>query len=285
MNAPLCEVVTTTGGARAMLDHETGEVMHPIVGPLVESTRLYVAPSRLDVRLAAPSEGDGDDAADALGPLVLLDVGLGAGSNAVAAWHVSEARVGPGRRLEIVSFEKNLAPFAMALEDANAEVFGFHGAAREAGRAVLADRTHAASRTIWRLVEGPLPATLDDLPAASADVVFWDPFSPRSNPALWTASAFTALRRVCREGATVHTYSGATATRSAMLLAGFAVGFGEVTGENKRATVGATRPRDLTSALDPRWLARLGRSSAAFPSDAPEDALARVTAMPQFRAE
>ncbi len=275
MSTSTCEVVTTTGGARAMLDRETGEVMHPIVGPLVEASRLYVTPSRLEARLA-------DTSTDA--PLVLLDVGLGAGSNAVAAWHVSEARAARGRRLEIVSFEKTLEPFTLALDDANAAAFGFHGAALAAGRAVLAKRTHEAARTSWRLVVGALPDVLVGERAASADIVFWDPFSPRSNPTLWTASAFTALRRVCRAGATVSTYSGATATRSAMLLAGFAVGFGEPTGENKQATVGATDPSALERPLDARWLARLGRSSAAFPSDAPNDALAHVIAMPQFRA-
>ena len=119
-------------------------------------------------------------------------------------------------------------------------------------------------------------------PAASADVVFWDPFSPRANPELWTIAAFTALRRLCRAGATVHTYSGATAVRSALLLAGFAVGVGEATGEHKAATVAAVDLEDLACPLDRRWLARLGRSTAGFPGDAPADALARVAALPQF---
>mgnify|MGYP003409161868 CR=1 FL=1 len=38
-----CEVVTTRGGARAMLDHETGEVMHPVIGKVVRRTRKYHA--------------------------------------------------------------------------------------------------------------------------------------------------------------------------------------------------------------------------------------------------
>ena len=64
------------------------EVMHPVIGPLVEADALYVVPSRLAARLAQTSE------ADPTAPLVLLDVGLGAGSNAVAAWRVSvEPRV------------------------------------------------------------------------------------------------------------------------------------------------------------------------------------------------
>lgn len=264
-----CEVVTTREGARAMLDRATGEVMHPVVGPGVESQRLYCAPARLSARLLA-----GGDA-----PLVLLDVGLGAGSNAGAAWRLSASLPATARPLEIVSFDRDLEALTLAL--AHAEDFNLAGPVGEAARALLARGEHTSGRTRWRMIHAELPASLARAPAA--DVVFWDPFSPRANPELWRLSAFTALRARCRGAATVHTYSGATAVRSALLLAGFAVGEGVATGEYKTATAAAVDIEDLERPLDLRWLARLGRSSAGFPADAPADALARVAALPQFR--
>lgn len=264
-----CEVVTTREGARAVLDHATGEVMHPVVGPAIESQRLYVGPSRLAARLLA-----GGDA-----PLVLFDVGLGAGSNAAAAWRLAASLPAGARPLEIVSFDRDLEAFALAL--AHAEEFGLTDAVGEAARAVLGRGEHRSAHTRWWRIDGELPATLARAPAA--DVVFWDPFSPRANPGLWQLHAFTALRSRCGDTATVHTYSGATAVRSALLLAGFVVGEGAATGEFKSATTAALRTEDLERPLDLRWLARLGRSSAGFPGDAPADALARVTAHPQFR--
>ncbi|WP_437479336.1 MnmC family methyltransferase [Sorangium sp. So ce1014] len=275
---PRCEVVTTRGGARAMLDRKTGEVMHPVVGPSIESARLYCEPARLSARLSAPVSGARAE------PLVLLDVGLGAGSNASAAWRLSEALPASARRLEIVSFDHSLDAFALAARPEHAADFGLDGAAGLAARALLAAGHHETARSRWRLVHGELPAALDLEAAAAADVAFWDPFSPRANPDLWTLAAFTALRRCCRAGATVHTYSGATATRSALLLAGFAVGVGESTGKNKTATCAAVDLRDLARPLDRRWIERLGRSSAAFPPDAPADALAQVASLPQFHA-
>jgi len=122
-------------------------------------------------------------------------------------------------------------------------------------------------------------------PGACADVVFWDPFSPAANPELWTVQSFTALRRLCAEDATVHTYSGATAIRSALLLAGFAVGVGETISPGRVATTASTRAANLPRPLDRRWLRRLARSSAPFPPDAPTDALERISALPQFTAE
>jgi queuine tRNA-ribosyltransferase len=271
--APDCEVVTTRGGARAVRDLATGEIMHPVVGPFVEAHELYVVPARLERRLRAGG-----------GPVRLLDVGLGAGSNAIAAWTLSESLPASASRLEIVSFERSLSAFGLALAEEHAGDFGFEGEAGRAARALHEEGQHETPRTSWRLVLGELPATLASEPEASADVVFWDPFSPRANPSLWTLEAFAAVRRLCRPGATLHTYSAATATRSALLLAGFAVGWGEATGEAKQTTTAAVSVADLQRPLDRRWLERLARSSAPFPSDAPADALARVTALSQFSA-
>lgn len=280
-----CEVVLTRSGARAMLDKNSGEIMHPVVGPLTEAERLYVRPSRLAERLcAATAMGAAamDAAAMDAEPLVLLDIGLGAGSNAAAALRLSESQPETARRLHIVSFDVSLQALELALQPTHAAAFGLDGAAGEAARALLSRGQHDSPRTSWRLATGDVRTTLTREPAGSADVVFWDPFSPRSNPDLWTLEAFLVLRRVCRADATVHTYSGATAVRSALLLAGFHVGLGEKIAEGKLSTHAALERAALLHPLDQRWLARLARSSAPFPRDAPADAIERIRAMPQF---
>jgi len=267
-----CEIVTTRMGATAIRDRITGELMHPVVGPLVEGQQLYMRPSRLEARL--------QDGADH--PLVLLDVGLGAASNAIAAWHVSERLPKSARRLEIVSFECDMGALELALSPEHAQSFLLDGDAGEAARALLNHDHHETERTSWRLLRGDLLETLQQQPAESADVVFWDLFSVRTHPNLWTVDAFSRLRRTCRSGCTVHTYSGATAVRSAMLLAGFAVGVGNDVGELKQNTVAAVDLADLESPLDRRWWERVSRSSVPFPSDAAPDALSRLAALPQF---
>ena len=267
-----CEVVVTRSGARAMLDRGTGEVMHPIGGPLVECERLYVTPARLAERLAG-NEPE---------PLVLLDVGLGAGSNAAAAISLRLGLGDAARPLSIVSFDRQLDAFELALAAEHASAFGWVGAARAAARELAANGVYRDAKLHWLLRRGDVLDALGREPAASADVVFWDPFSPAQNPELWTVAAFRALRRVCRQGATVLTYSGATAVRSALLLAGFWVETGEEIALGKRATRASTGPEGLSRPLDVRWLERLARSSAPFTSDAPSDALECVRAHPQF---
>jgi queuine tRNA-ribosyltransferase len=273
-----CEVVESRSGAAAMRDRATGELMHPLVGPALEAQRLYVQPSRLQARLRERDVADGS----ALRPLVLLDVGLGAASNSIAAWQLSEAAPAHARRLEIVSFDRSVAALALALAPEHCAAFGLAGRAGQAARALIEAQRHHSDRTCWRLQLGELPGSLEREPAGSADVVFWDPFSLRANPELWTCAAFARLRGLCRDGATVHTYSGATGVRSALLLAGFAVGIGEPVSRGKYGTCAALRVEDLVTPLDARWLQRLTRSSAPLPADAPRDALARIAAMPQF---
>ncbi|WP_242393039.1 tRNA guanosine(34) transglycosylase Tgt [Anaeromyxobacter oryzisoli] len=264
-------LVLTSQGAPAVRDARTGEVMHPVIGPEVESERLYVAQSGLRARLAEPGP-----------PLVLLDVGLGAGSNALAALRAAWAAPAGGRGLEVVSFEQDTAALALAASDEGAVRLGLEPAALAAARELLGRGRHEGPRTRWRLVEGDV---LETLPREDvrADLVFWDPFSPKANPALWTVGAFAAARARSGPRAALYTYSTATATRAALLLAGWFVGVGDPSGPKEQTTAAATGLDGLARPLDRRWLARLERSSAPFPPDAPADALDRIRAHPQLR--
>jgi queuine tRNA-ribosyltransferase len=265
------EVVRTSQGAPAVRDAEAGEVMHPVVGAAVESERLYAAQARLAERLVAPGE-----------PLVLFDVGLGAGSNALAALRVARRAPPGGRDLAIVSFERELGALALAASEAGTAALGLEAADAAALRALLARGHHEEPRVTWRLALGDATETLPREPSR-ADVVFWDPFSPRVNPALWSVAIFRALRARCGPGATLFTYSTATSVRAALLLAGFYVGVGDASGPKHETTAAAIDPTSLARPLDARWLARLVRSSAPLPADAALDALDAIRGHSQFR--
>jgi queuine tRNA-ribosyltransferase len=266
------EIVQTRGGALAMRSVADGEVMHPGVGPLVEAERLYVRQSRLRARLLAGEGAERDR-------LVLFDVGLGAGSNALAARSASEGLPEGAARLELVSFERDLGALELAL--AAGEAFGWRGEPADAARALLAHDAHETPRTRWRLVRGDLLEALARQ-TVRADIVYWDPFSPRANPALWTVAAFSQARRLAGPGCALYTYSASTATRLALLLAGWAVGVGDAIGDKAQTTSAAVAVTDLARPLDRGWLARLSRPDVPLPSDAPSDAIARARLAPQF---
>ncbi|MFL5304986.1 MAG: MnmC family methyltransferase [Polyangia bacterium] len=266
------EIVRTRGGALAMRSLADGEVMHPGVGPLVEAEQLYVRQSRLRERLLARDGAERDR-------LVLFDVGLGAGSNALAARAASEGLPPTAACLELVSFERDLGAIKLALEAG--EAFGWRGEAADAARALLAHDAHTTARTHWRLIRGDVLEWLARQ-TARADLIYWDPFSPRANPALWTVAAFVEARRVASPRCALYTYSASTATRLALLLAGWAVGVGDPIGDKAQTTAAAVSAGDLARPLDRRWLARLSRPDVPLPPDAASDAIARARAAPQF---
>ncbi|MEI9952860.1 MAG: MnmC family methyltransferase [Pseudomonadota bacterium] len=249
------ELVTLRNGTRAVRHLGHGEVMHPSVGPWQEARALYVEQSRLAEKLQV--EGP---------PLHVWDVGLGAGTNAVAALTCArELGLRQRRELQVVSFEIDRAPLRLALADARG--FPFLQPFADAGRALLKGERWSEARSHWQLHLGDA-AELWRGAWQPADLIFFDPFSPASNPSLWTPSAFAALRAHAREdgdGCTLFTYSAATPTRVSLLLAGFYVGTGIATGMKKETTVAATQRELLEQPLDARWLSRWERSAAQAP--------------------
>ena len=269
------ELVTLRNGSRAVRHLGHGEVMHPSVGPWKEALGLYVEQPRLAERLRQPGA-----------PLVIHDVGLGAATNAVAALTCARELGAERRRpLEVVSFEVDLAPLRLALADPAG--FPFLQPFRAAAEALMRDGVWESEGLRWRLHLGDAVPFLDGaLPVA--DLVYFDPFSPASNPDMWTEGVLARVRRHCREdgeGALLLTYSAATPTRVTLLLAGFFVGAGAATGTKGETTVAATRRESLASPLAERWLERWKRSSSRAPHGArlTPELEARVLAHPQWR--
>jgi tRNA U34 5-methylaminomethyl-2-thiouridine-forming methyltransferase MnmC len=246
------ELVTLRSGARAVRHLGHGEVMHPAGGPWEEANRLYIEQPQLAARLRAAGTG----------AVCIFDIGLGAATNAVAALTCATET---GGRVEIHSFERDLAPLRLALSDPAG--FPFLTPFRHAALALIETGAWEEKGLRWILHHGDV---LDGLAGAplNAELIFFDPFSPQHNAALWTTTAFAAVRACCRstgDGALLLTYSAATPVRAALLLSGFYVGAGVSTGTKRETTVAATRLQSLSAPLSGRWLARWERSTARAP--------------------
>lgn len=275
------ELVTLRNGTRAVRHTGHGEVMHPSVGPWQEAQALYVAQSQLAEKLQTAGP-----------PLHLWDVGLGAGTNAVAALTCArELGERQRRHLKVVSFEVDLAPLRLALADG--EGFPFLQPFADAGNALATTQCWCEGLLEWKLHLGDAAALWREQARDAwtpADIIFFDPFSPASNPTMWTPSAFQLLRGHAREdyeGCTLFTYSAATPTRVSLLLGGFLVGTGVATGMKKETTVAATRREPLREPLDARWLARWERSTAQGPhgQQSTEQTRAAIRAHAQFQRD
>ena len=265
------EVRVMPSGVGRLHQRSSGEAMHPMGAPDDEAELLYAAGARIESRLREQATLNVDE-----GPVVVWDVGLGAAHNAMALLRRAEAilsdpQAGPMRHLELISFENDLDALRLALR----HMGRFPHLRHPAPHALCRDGRWRSScgRMEWRLAEGDVRATL--AAAAAADVIFYDPFSSKSNPELWSMSTFEQLfQLLAPKSSTLLTYSTATGVRSGLLAAGFFVGRGPGVGGREESTVAWTRPpltsgRDLlpvgAELLDGDWLRRWERSSAPYP--------------------
>jgi queuine tRNA-ribosyltransferase len=258
-------------------DMTSGEVMHSLNDPVEEAVALYVEQSRLIERLTATADA----------PLVVWDVGLGAAANAMTAILAVEAAASARRKLIVVSFENDLDSLRLALD----HVRWFKHLRHAAPRSLLAQGCwiNPAANIEWQLKCGDFAVRKFD--ALPPDIVFFDPFSLKTDASLWTLSSFRELAEVCaHKPVELFTYTYSTSVRAAMLAAGFFVAKGRGTGPKRETTIAlspsAASTRHAHELLGEDWLARWSRSDSQAPFGATDaDSWhAAVTRHPQFAA-
>jgi queuine tRNA-ribosyltransferase len=267
------EVLLAREGFASIRHVRSGEIMHSRTAPMEEARSLYVEQAQLAERLRL----NGPENLAATEPLVIWDIGLGAGANAMAAilCYEEQASAHAVRGLLIVSFENDLDSLRLALRnDRHFSYLRHSGPVGLLGAGAWQSRTHAGLR--WVLVEGDV---FETLPAASPrpDLIFYDLFSSRTHGDAWTLASFARLSEACAGRATeLFTYTASTAARVAMLGAGFYVAKGRSTDDKPESTIAFTAAAlhrgsaGRHELLGADWLARWKRSGARFPTDLPE---------------
>jgi queuine tRNA-ribosyltransferase len=256
------EVHRAWEGFASIRQISSGEIMHSRTAPMEEARKLYVEQSYLAERLRENPE-DRE-------PLVIWDVGLGGGANAMAAIECYE-KVSGERPLQIISFENDLDSLRLAFRQAP----DFPYLRVDATSAILADghwQSPNDSDLSWRLLPGDFFETMER--ATAPDLIFYDMFSTRSSAHLWTLGAFRKLFAACGgRAAELFTYTCSTANRAALLASGFHLARGRNAGEKVETTIALT-PAALPSPFAGRrellgsdWLAKWNRSAAKFPTD------------------
>lgn len=275
------EIRESAHGYASVVHKQSGEIMHAGLDPAAEARALYVDQSRLADRLREPQSG----------PLIVWDVGLGAAHNAMAVLECRDAIGAAAQRpLRLVSFEHDLGSLRLALRNATR----FPHLLRAGPNDILRSGEWRApeSAVVWTLLEGDFRVRLTEAPPPH--VIFYDPFSSKTDTEMWTLDCFDRVFAACEEHDTeLFTYSASTSVRAALLAAGFVVGRGAPTGTKPETTLAMTpvaarravaRGRVL---LGTDWLERWRRSHARVPSDVPADDHAvfteRIMGHAQFR--
>ncbi len=244
----------------------SGEIMHSVSAPSEEADKLYVAQSALAARLV--------ESAGNTGEFVIWDVGLGAATNAMAAVRCFERRCSDIsgdklRPLRLVSFEIDLDSLTLAAK--NAAYFPHLHHRAPSTILFQGHWRHESQLLQWELLKGDFHDFIET--AALPDLIFYDPFSHKTDPEMWTGDIFARIFSRClTKPVELYTYSASTAVRAALLHAGFFVARGIGTGPKSETTIAFNRVESADRhplappLLDQRWLARWRRSAAKFPA-------------------
>jgi queuine tRNA-ribosyltransferase len=236
----------------------SGEVMHSVSEPLIEAEKLYIAQSRFRERIIQEPDR----------PLVIWDVGLGAGTNAMAAIHAYESLAQTTTSLaplRIISFENDLDSLTLATRNPSLFSHIQHAAPHTLlKKHSWKDKTNNIE---WTLLLGDFLSTIENAPYP--ELIFFDPFSYKTNPEMWTLNTFEKIFAVCRsKQCALFTYSASTAIRAGLLAAGFFVARGVSVGPKESTTVAITQELiklDSYPLLSQDWLLRWERSDSKFP--------------------
>jgi tRNA U34 5-methylaminomethyl-2-thiouridine-forming methyltransferase MnmC len=251
------QLVRLANGQHAVFSEHYREQMHPGLGPAAEAEQVHLGQLKLCNRLQTQAD------------FVIWDVGLGAAANAVAALRCTRDLAAS---IQLISFDESLEPlqFAMAHKGELEYLDGYHRALGDLLNQRRAELDDGRRKATWTVQVTDFPSFLaDDRCAAlpKPHAIFFDPFSPARNPAMWTLPVFTKLHGVleARRPCALSTYSRSTMIRVSLLLGGFFVGRGRPSGLKEETTVAANDLGLLDEPLDRAWLQRARHSTSAEP--------------------
>lgn len=250
------EIFPLPDGSANIKNTSSGEIMHSQIRADLEAKSVYFDQSGIE-KLAASASGE----------IVLWDVGMGAAANSMTTLLQYEKlfTANPQTRpLKIFSFENDLDSLRLASHHQDR----FHYLRHSAPSALLQAGNFVSKKypVEWKLFQGNFEDTLSLAPCA--DVIYFDPFSFKTNREMWSVENLKKVYALCKPNARLITFSPATAVRTTLLAAGFQVAKGigvGPQGESSIAVKGIAEENPDLKFLDAEWLQRWERSDSKSP--------------------
>ena len=211
MSHQVPELHTTEDGSLTLYAPTFGEHYHSTHGAMQESEHIYLGLA-LRERMSSWKEGDA--------PLRLFEVGFGTGLNTLLSWREAEERHIP---LQYYSIEK----FPITPEVYEALHYEGLGEEREVKDQLLRLHTAPWDEAVELSPFFTLHKLRGDLTTCTfperLSVIYYDAFSPESQPELWAEELFQRLGKVASSGALLSTYCAKGEVRRRLQRSGFLV--------------------------------------------------------------
>lgn len=230
---PHLEVMLTDDGSRTLRDRELNETYHSGCGALSECWHVYLQNSGIEGRLAVASTR----------PVRVLELGFGTGMGWLITAAAAQAH---GAALEYVSLEKHLLPAdILAQVDTTSAVsrgiadgwipksFAVMDSIERSwldyrsslgtlspGHEIMYQVSPANRLRLWL---GDARHWLSTAASEPFDAIYFDAFSPATNPELWHEDLFASIKKLLATHGRLVSYCVSGAVRRALQQAGFIV--------------------------------------------------------------
>lgn len=200
----------TQDGSYTFFSEEFGEAFHSNQGARAEAFQKFAEATNLAQKAQRRS-------------IKLLDVCYGLGYNTAAAIEVIRS-INPICNIEVYGLE--LDP-TVPVGATSPQLLQFWSSeTQQVLRSLAQHHRYQQNHLNAQLLIGDARQTIDQLidQRFQADAIFFDPFSPRRCPQLWTVEFFQHVAQCLAPTGTLSTYSRSASVRSALIAAGFAIG-------------------------------------------------------------
>lgn len=216
-------MVQTDDGSQTLFSQEYSENYHSSSGALQEAFSKFCEPCKIS-ELAQR------------GAINILDIGFGLGYNILAARHMAK-RVNSACTLNITSLEKEvLSPQILNTITVPQEYSADYELVKKAAKSLICEEKNLKIK----LLEGDARKTITKL-NSPFDAVFFDPFSVKKNPEMWSVDFFREIGRKMTDEARLATYSASTPVRCGLIEAGFMIGPAPGDGIKKEGTLASKK--------------------------------------------
>lgn len=209
--------IITADNSESFMNLEFKESYHSQTGAVEEALRKYSEPCK--IKELAKS-----------GSLKILDMFFGLGYNSAMAIDVA-LESNPNCQIEVIGIERD-PKIVQKIEEVNPPIKFFKHYRKLAGNLELKEGNISV-----KIILGDARDTVKQLKDKYFDVVFYDPFSPKTQPEMWETKLFLEMYRVMKDSAILATYSCARMARENMSEAGLFYDDGPMVGRRGPGTL------------------------------------------------
>jgi tRNA U34 5-methylaminomethyl-2-thiouridine-forming methyltransferase MnmC len=198
----------TQDGSFTFFSEKFGEAFHSYQGAKTEAFQKFSSAIALHKKAEQST-------------IKLLDVCYGLGYNTAAAIEVIH-KINPNCSIEIYGLELDATvPIGAVVP----QLLQHWSSKVQVILKLLAHEHECTQRNVKaKLLIGDARQTIQQLAEFQADAIFFDPFSPRKCPQLWTIEFFQEVARCLAPTGKLATYSRSASVRTALIAAGLKIG-------------------------------------------------------------